>query len=147
MEGRIEKRFGFLLSTYDSKKYNRKLEKKGKGCPAVFSALNHHPLDKFSESFVRSSSLHFVPVLRAENAETIQISGKSRKEISDMKVLIINGSPRAKGNTYIALSEMAKKFAEEGIESEIAPVGNQNIRDRISCRSCLKNGKCYSMIL
>lgn len=64
-----------------------------------------------------------------------------------MKVLIINGSPRAKGNTYIALSETAKKFAEEGIESEITPVGNQNIRDCISCRSCLKNGKCYSMML
>ena len=30
-----------------------------------------------------------------------------------MKVLLINGSPRAKGNTYIALHEMEKIFAQE----------------------------------
>ena len=30
-----------------------------------------------------------------------------------MKVLMINGSPHAKGNTYIALHEMEKVFAEE----------------------------------
>ena len=34
-----------------------------------------------------------------------------------MKVLMINGSPRAKGNTAIALGEMQKVFAEEGIET------------------------------
>ena len=33
-----------------------------------------------------------------------------------MKVLIINGSPRANGNTDIALREMEKVFAEEGVE-------------------------------
>ena len=31
-----------------------------------------------------------------------------------MKVLIINGSPRANGNTDIALREMEKVFTEEG---------------------------------
>ena len=35
-----------------------------------------------------------------------------------MKVLMINGSPRVGGNTSIALAEMEKIFAEEGIESE-----------------------------
>ena len=35
-----------------------------------------------------------------------------------MKVLMINGSPRAGGNTSIALGEMAKTFAEEQIETE-----------------------------
>ena len=33
-----------------------------------------------------------------------------------MKVLLINGSPKAKGNTALALEEMAKVFAEQGIE-------------------------------
>ena len=35
-----------------------------------------------------------------------------------MKVLLINGSPRAKGNTYTALHEMEKVFLQEGIETE-----------------------------
>ena len=37
-----------------------------------------------------------------------------------MKVLMINGSPHAKGNTYIALHEMEQIFAGEGIETGIS---------------------------
>ena len=59
-----------------------------------------------------------------------------------MKVLMINGSPHAKGNTYIALHEMEKVFAEEGIEAEILHIGNKDIRGCIACHSCAKNGKC-----
>ena len=59
-----------------------------------------------------------------------------------MKVLMINGSPHAKGNTAIALAEMQKVFAEEGIETEILHVGNQAIRGCIACNFCAKNGKC-----
>lgn len=59
-----------------------------------------------------------------------------------MKVLLINGSPRAEGNTYVALCEMEKVFKEEGIETEILHVGNQSIRGCIACGSCAKNGKC-----
>lgn len=59
-----------------------------------------------------------------------------------MKVLMINGSPKAKGNTYIALHEMEKVFAREGIETEILHIGNKDIRGCISCGQCAKNGKC-----
>lgn len=59
-----------------------------------------------------------------------------------MKVLMINGSPHAKGNTYIALHEMEKIFAEEGIETEILHIGNKDIRGCIACHSCAQNGKC-----
>ncbi len=59
-----------------------------------------------------------------------------------MKVLLINGSPHAKGNTYIALHEMEKIFAEGNIETEIMHIGNQNIRGCIACRACAKSGKC-----
>lgn len=59
-----------------------------------------------------------------------------------MKVLMINGSPNGKGNTYIALHEMEKVFAEEGIETEILHIGNKDIRGCISCGQCAKNGKC-----
>ena len=59
-----------------------------------------------------------------------------------MKVLLVNGSPRANGNTALALEEMAKVFEEEGIETEILHVGNKDIRGCVACGGCYKTGKC-----
>ena len=59
-----------------------------------------------------------------------------------MKVLMINGSPHTKGNTYTALKEMADVFEKEGIECEIVQAGNQNIRGCVACNSCAEKGKC-----
>lgn len=59
-----------------------------------------------------------------------------------MKVLLLNGSPRARGNTALALQEMAKVFAEEGVEAEIIHVGNQAIRGCVACGGCKQTGKC-----
>ncbi|MDE6502299.1 MAG: flavodoxin family protein [Ruminococcus sp.] len=59
-----------------------------------------------------------------------------------MKVLLINGSPHLKGNTYIALNEMEKIFHENGVETEIVHVGNKDVRGCIACNSCATNGKC-----
>lgn len=59
-----------------------------------------------------------------------------------MKVLMLNGSPRAKGNTYTALKEMEQIFAKEGIETEILHLGNKNIRGCIACGKCFESGKC-----
>ena len=53
-----------------------------------------------------------------------------------MKALLINGSPHAKGCTYIALSELAKTLEAEGIEAEILHVGHQDIRGCIACGKC-----------
>lgn len=59
-----------------------------------------------------------------------------------MKVLMLNGSPRANGNTACALNEMKKVFEQNGIEVEIVHVGSQAIRGCIACGQCRKNGKC-----
>ena len=59
-----------------------------------------------------------------------------------MKVLMINGSPRAKGNTAIALAEMEKIFLGEGIEVETLHIGNKDIRGCVACGACGKLGKC-----
>lgn len=59
-----------------------------------------------------------------------------------MKVLIINGSPRVNGNTSVAVREMEKTFAEEGVETEVVQVGNKDIRGCIACGYCGENGKC-----
>lgn len=59
-----------------------------------------------------------------------------------MKVLLINGSPKANGNTATALKEMERTFREEGVETEIIHVGNQSIRGCIACGKCYQTGKC-----
>ncbi|OOM13788.1 flavodoxin family protein [Clostridium saccharobutylicum] len=60
-----------------------------------------------------------------------------------MKVLLINGSPKAKGCTYTALLEIAKELEKENIETEIFHVGNKPIRGCMACGGCSKtDGKC-----
>ena len=59
-----------------------------------------------------------------------------------MKVLLINGSPRANGCTAAALKEMISVFEAEGVETELIHTGNKDIRGCIACGSCMKNGKC-----
>ena len=54
-----------------------------------------------------------------------------------MKVIAINGSPRANGNTYHAIKEVFKELEKENIETEVIHIG----RDKIS--GCMGCGKCY----
>ena len=59
-----------------------------------------------------------------------------------MKVLILNGSPKADGNTSVAIRELKNTFAEEGIDTEIMQIGGSVIRGCTACNACAKLGKC-----
>ena len=59
-----------------------------------------------------------------------------------MKVLLVNGSPRANSNTLLGLHEMQKIFDEQGIETEIFNIGNKDIRGCIACGRCGELGHC-----
>ncbi len=59
-----------------------------------------------------------------------------------MKVLMINGRPRANGNTARALREMQTVFTNAGIEVECVQVGQLAVRGCTGCGSCRKTGKC-----
>lgn len=59
-----------------------------------------------------------------------------------MKVILLNGSPRANGNTALALSEMEKVFRSEGIETEIINVGHLPVRSCVACNKCGQTGRC-----
>ena len=59
-----------------------------------------------------------------------------------MKVLILNGSPKANGNTAAALAEMITIFHSEGIETELVQVGSREIRGCTGCGTCYRTGKC-----
>lgn len=58
------------------------------------------------------------------------------------KVLLLNGSPHAKGCTAAALDEMVKIFSEEGIETETVQIGSKAVRGCIGCNRCGSLGKC-----
>ena len=58
------------------------------------------------------------------------------------KVLLLNGSPHAKGCTAAALNEMIKVFEQEGIETETVHVGNKAIRGCVACGRCESLGHC-----
>jgi multimeric flavodoxin WrbA len=59
-----------------------------------------------------------------------------------MKVLLINGSPNARGCTFTALEEVAKTLNKEDIKTEIIHVGNRDIRGCIGCGKCSTLGEC-----
>ena len=62
--------------------------------------------------------------------------------MKQLKVLMLNGSPKAKGNTSITLQEMEQVLHENGIETETVLVGNKDIRGCVACGSCYEKGKC-----
>lgn len=62
--------------------------------------------------------------------------------MKELKVLLLNGSPRPNGNTALALREMTAVFEAEGITAETVQVGNRDIRGCVACRSCAKTGRC-----
>ena len=69
---------------------------------------------------------------------------ETTKTKSNMKVLLINGSPHKQGNTFTALSEVAKTLEQQGIEAEIVHIGVKAVRGCIACGQCKMNGlgKC-----
>lgn len=59
-----------------------------------------------------------------------------------LKALLINGSPRAKGCTYTALTELKNTLEQEGMEVELIHVGHKDVHGCIACRKCKEIGKC-----
>lgn len=59
-----------------------------------------------------------------------------------LNVLLINGSPNAKGCTYTALSEVERTLQAEGIATELVHIGDRDIRGCIACYRCAEQGHC-----
>lgn len=60
----------------------------------------------------------------------------------EINVLLLNGSPRENGNTAVALREMEKIFAQNGVRTETVLLGNRAIRGCTVCGACGKLGRC-----
>lgn len=59
-----------------------------------------------------------------------------------MKVIILNGSPKAEGNTATALHEVEMVLNEQGIETEWFHVGQRQIHGCIACNKCWDTNVC-----
>ena len=60
-----------------------------------------------------------------------------------MKVLMLNGSPKASGNTGRALEEIGRQLEKEGVEYEIFQLGGAPVRDCIGCGQCTEAGCAF----
>ena len=59
-----------------------------------------------------------------------------------LKVLLVNGSPHHCGNTFTALSEVAKTLEEKDIKTEIVHIGNRPVQGCIACYKCREKSFC-----
>ena len=58
------------------------------------------------------------------------------------KVLVLNGSPKARGCTATALQEVIDTLHEEGIETELIHVGKEAVRGCMGCGYCSAHDGC-----
>lgn len=61
-----------------------------------------------------------------------------------MKVLMLNGSPKANGNTNAALLEVGRTLENEGISYEIFQMGGKPVRDCIGCGQYSEKGCAFN---
>lgn len=59
-----------------------------------------------------------------------------------MKVLIINGSPRAEGNCAQLIDELVKTFSDENVEVEVINVANNPVKGCLACGYCHTHEGC-----
>lgn len=58
------------------------------------------------------------------------------------KVLLINGSPHARGCTWVALNELQQTLEREGIETHLLHVGHLPVRGCTACGFCRDHDRC-----
>ena len=59
-----------------------------------------------------------------------------------MRVLIINGSPRTKGNSSKLVEEMTKIFEKENVEVDSYQIGSKAICGCMACGYCYEHNEC-----
>jgi multimeric flavodoxin WrbA len=78
-----------------------------------------------------------IPLTNETNQDLIANQNKT-----NMKVLLLNGSPHKKGCTYTALSEIGVALEQNGVESKMSWLGMEAISGCRGCGSCRSTGKC-----
>ncbi len=60
----------------------------------------------------------------------------------NMKIFLINGSPRKNGNTEILLNDCKSKFETLGLPAEIGNLSCRNIKHCMGCNQCAGRNRC-----
>ena len=58
------------------------------------------------------------------------------------KVILLCGSPRPVGNTFLVLEECVKVMAKAGVDGEIISLAGKKISGCIACYRCLREKRC-----
>jgi multimeric flavodoxin WrbA len=66
-----------------------------------------------------------------------------KKGDTNMKILGVSFSPRAKGNTVAMLSRALEAARREGAEADLYSVAGRNIQPCDGCWACMKTGRCH----
>lgn len=59
--------------------------------------------------------------------------------MSELKVVLFNGSPHKKGNTYHCLNQVMEELKAAGIECEYIWIGMKKLQGCIACYKCTEN--------
>jgi len=59
-----------------------------------------------------------------------------------MKIIGINGSPKADGNTFLTINAFFEEVSKDGFETEILHVGHGQIPGCAACMACEATGEC-----
>ncbi len=59
-----------------------------------------------------------------------------------MKVLLVNGSPHARGCTHTALEEVAGALEKNGVQTQIFHIGAKPVSGCLGCGKCMETGIC-----
>jgi Multimeric flavodoxin WrbA len=63
-----------------------------------------------------------------------------------MKALLINGSPKEKGKTFVALSAVERKLHEEQIDVEVVSLANHGVRGCLGCFACHRTDEAFTCV-
>ena len=87
--------------------------------------------------FIRKAAVVAAGAAVASPVSAVSSSAEAGKTL---KVLLVNGSPRADGNTFCCLQEIEAQLAKLGVQAEIVQIGRQPVRMCINCGGCRRNG-------
>jgi len=66
----------------------------------------------------------------------------NKERDGSMNILLINGSPHARGSTFTALTEVAEQIETYDIATHILHIGSQPIQGCTDCGACDETGIC-----
>ncbi len=103
--------------------------------------LAESPID---EATAMSRNIHRLPEDTPPVSSSQQIiqPGNNHKTIYPMKVVLINGSPRRNGNTFIALTEIAHTLEAERVDVSLIQLGSKPVQGCNNCQKCRSSQVC-----